>query len=107
MATPVSKANTSTATEGDRVRSEHAPIIRDGLCRHIRCKGMLVNIGERPDSASSQRNYLAVDPHALPWDGTVWWCGHTSKTVGPDDRPCDNDTCVSGRRCFAAEDLTA
>ena len=86
------------------VRSAHEPRVRDGLCRHIRSKGMLVNIGERPENDSSQRQLLAVDRNTMPWDGTTWWCNVTSKTVGPDDRPCLHDRCVAGRGCFEAED---
>jgi hypothetical protein len=85
-------------------RSSHSPRVRDGLCRHIRSKGMLVNIDERPENKSTQKNYLAVDTNALAYDGTVWWCTSTSKTIGPDDRPCDADRCQSGRRCFEGEE---
>ena len=35
------------------VRSEHAPKVRDGLCRHIRCKGMLIHID---DDLTNQRS---------------------------------------------------
>jgi hypothetical protein len=85
------------------VRSAYSPIVRDGLCRHVRSKGMMVNIAESPENDSSRRGYLAVDPNALAWDGTIWWCTHTSKTIGPDDRPCDSDRCRAGRGCFEAE----
>jgi hypothetical protein len=101
MAETKHRPETTAATPG---RSAHSPVVRDGLCRHIRSKGMIVNIDEAPESASTQRNYLGVDPHALAWDGTVWWCTETSKTIGPDDRPCDAGRCVSGRRCFTGED---
>ena len=50
----------STST---KVRSIHSPRVRNGLCRHIRSKGMLVNIGETPENDSSQRQLLAVDRH--------------------------------------------
>lgn len=89
------------------VRSEFSPRVRDGLCRHIRSKGMYVNIAESPENDSTRRGYLAIDHNAFDWDGTVWWCTATSKTVGPDDRPCDNDRCKSGRRCFQGEDLVS
>lgn len=86
-----------------KVRSAHSPRVRDGLCRHIRSKGMLVNIGERPENDSSQRQLLAADRHMLAYDATVWWCELTSKTVGPDDRPCLRERCVQGRQCFESE----
>jgi hypothetical protein len=88
-------------------RSQHTPKVRDGLCRLIRSKGMLVNVGDDPANDSAQRQYLAFDPNALPWDGTVWWCTRTSKTIGPDDRPCSADRCVAGRICYEAEDEDA
>ena len=83
-------------------KSKHSPIVRDGLCRHIRNKGMIIHMDEVPGT-TSQGNYLAVDKHALPWDGTTWWCTQTSKTVGADDRPCDPARCKQGRSCFEAE----
>ena len=95
------------ANVNDRVISKESPRVRDGLCRRIRCKGMLIHIDDSPEHSSSQNNYLSVDPHALGWDGTVWWCTSTSKTVGPDDRPCDNDRCKSGRSCFEGEERVA
>jgi hypothetical protein len=85
-------------------RSIHAPRVRDGLCRYIRSKGMIVNIGEKPENDSSRREFLAVDRNTMDWDGTSWWCQQSGKTVGPDDRPCHNSRCVSGRSCFEAED---
>ena len=100
-------ANEKTPIIRTTVRSEHSPKVRDGLCRHIRCKGMLIHIDDAPENASSQMSYLQVDPHALAWDGTTWWCTVTSKTVGPDDRPCDSDGCKSGRKCFKGEDRVA
>jgi len=71
----------------------------------VRSKGMMVNIAESPENDSSRRGYLAVDPNALAWDGTIWWCQQTSKSIGPDDRPCDNERCgkAAGRGCFEAE----
>jgi hypothetical protein len=84
-------------------RSAYSPIVRDGLCRHVRSKGMMVNIAESPENDSSRRGYLAVDANALAWDGTIWWCSHTSKTIGPDDRPCEAERCRAGRKCFEAE----
>jgi hypothetical protein len=91
-------------TMSTKVRSIHEPRVRYGLCRHIRSKGMLVNIGETPDNDSSQRNFLAVDKNTLPWDGTTWWCTESGKTVGPDDRPCHDSRCRQGRSCYQAED---
>lgn len=87
-----------------RIRSQYEPRVRDGLCRNVRSKGMLVNIDERPENDSSQRAYLRFDPNALPWDSTIWWCTETSKTIGPDDRPCHAERCVKGRPCFEPED---
>jgi hypothetical protein len=86
-----------------QIRSIHDPRVRDGLCRNIRSKGMIVNIAETPENDSTQRSYLTVDKNALAWDATVWWCTQTSKTIGPDDRPCDKERCQSGRACFEAE----
>jgi hypothetical protein len=88
----------------ERVRSVHSPRVRNGLCRQIRAKGMLVNIGEAPENDSGQRNFLAVDKNTLPWDGTSWWCTESGKTVGPDDRPCHASRCLPGRSCFQPED---
>jgi hypothetical protein len=84
-------------------RSAFSPLVRNGLCRHVRSKGMMVNIAESPENDSTRRGYLEVDKNALAWDGTIWWCTHTSKTIGPDDRPCDSDRCKKGRACFEAE----
>ena len=100
-------AENKTPVTGNSVRSEHSPKVRDGLCRHVRCKGMLIHIDDSLETSSSQLNYLRVDPHALAWDGTTWWCTVTSKTVGPDDRPCDNDRCKSGRSCYKGEERVA
>jgi hypothetical protein len=88
-----------------RARSIHAPVIRNGLCRFIRSKGMIVNIGEKPENDSGRRQFLAVDRNTADWDGTTWWCQQSGKTVGPDDRPCHDSRCVSGRGCYEAEDL--
>jgi hypothetical protein len=85
-------------------RSQHDPRVRYGLCRHIRSKGMIINIGEKPENDSSRRQFLAVDKNTLDWDGTTWWCQQSGKTVGPDDRPCYDERCVAGRPCFEAED---
>jgi hypothetical protein len=91
------------------IRSQYSPRIRDGLCRKIRAKGMLVHIDESPDKESSRQAYLEVDSNALDYDGTVWWCTETSKTIGPDDRPCDNARCGQnkGRACYQGEDSIA
>jgi hypothetical protein len=88
----------------ERIRSVHSPRVRNGLCRCIRSKGMLVNIGEAPENDSTQRTFLGADPNSLPWDGTTWWCTDSGKTVGPDDRPCHADRCVAGRGCYQPED---
>ena len=64
-----------------KVRSIHEPRVRYGLCRHIRSKGMLINIGEAPENDSSQRGFLAVDKNTMEWDGTTWWCTESGKTV--------------------------
>jgi hypothetical protein len=87
----------------DASRSRYAPHVRDGLCRHIRSKGMVLHVDERPENDSLQRAYLAADPNALAWDGTTWWCEQTSKTVGPDDCPCHRSSCLPGRGCFEPE----
>jgi hypothetical protein len=87
-----------------KVRSIHEPRVRYGLCRYIRSKGMLVNIGETAENDSSQRQLLAADKNTLPWDGTSWWCVQTGKVIGPDDRPCHDSRCQSGRSCYEAED---
>ncbi|HEY0712219.1 MAG TPA: hypothetical protein VGF45_06075 [Polyangia bacterium] len=97
----------SKSIDTNAVRSAHSPRVRDGLCRHIRSKGMIINIGEAPENASTQINYLSIDPNALAWNGTTWWCTQTSKTIGPDDRPCDNGRCVQGRGCYTAEENLA
>jgi hypothetical protein len=96
-----------TDQKPNNVRSKYSPRVRDGLCRKIRNKGMIVHIDESPENSSFQRTYLAVDPHALPWDGTTWWCTETTKTVGPDDRPCEAERCKAGRPCYEAEDPLA
>jgi hypothetical protein len=93
----------SSTMKSPRVRSKHEPQVRDGLCRHIRCKGMIVNMHEDPENDSTQRGYLLFDKNALSWDSTVWWCTQTSKTLGPDDRPCHKERCLSGRACYEAE----
>lgn len=81
--------------------SAHQPLVRGDLCRYLRSKGMIVNIDEEdPNAASFQARYLGADPNALPFETTIWWCEHTSKVLGPDDRPCDRDRCVKGRDCW-------
>ena len=35
-----------------KVRSIHDPRVRNGLCRYIRSKGMIVNIGEKPEKCT-------------------------------------------------------
>ena len=67
--------------------------MRDGLCRHIRSKGMIVNIDEAPENVVQPAQLPGGRPARLAWDGTTWWCTETRKTIGPDDRPCDNDRC--------------
>ncbi len=87
-----------------KANSAFSPRVRDGLCRHVRAKGMIVNMGEDSNKDTSFKSqYLAADRNALPYDTTIWWCTETSKTVGPDDRPCDNQRCKSGRSCYQAE----
>jgi hypothetical protein len=85
------------------IKSIHSPRVRYGLCRHIRSKGMIINIGESPENDSSRRQFLAVDRNTLDWDGTTWWCQSSGKTVGPDDRPCHDSRCLAGRGCYEAE----
>ena len=87
-----------------KVRSQHDPRVRDGLCRYIRSKGMIVNIGETPANDSLKRQFLAVDKNTMDFDATTWWCQQSGKTVGPDDRPCYAERCVQGRKCYEAED---
>jgi hypothetical protein len=90
------------------IRSQYSPVVRDGLCRMIRSKGMLVHIDEGPGKGSSRQAYLEIDQNALDYDGTVWWCTETSKTIGPDDRPCDETRCGSSKRaCYRGEEPVA
>lgn len=91
-------ASKTTATRGGR--SEHSPKVRDQLCRNLRSKGMLVNIGD-PDAPGG---YQLIDRNALPFDATTWWCTQTSKTLGPDDFPCHRERCQRGRDCYEAPD---
>ncbi len=87
------------------VKSAHEPTVRDGLCRYIRSKGMIVNIDADPSAQSGfVAQFMALDPNAMPYDATIWWCTETSKSLGPDDEPCDRSKCVAGRGCFEAED---
>lgn len=95
----MSKSATSSVKTQAAQASAHDPRVRDGLCRYIRSKGMIINLDERPENQSSQRGYLAVDKNALAWDSTVWWCQETCTPVGPDDRPCLPERCGSGRAC--------
>jgi hypothetical protein len=76
----------------DRIPNPDEPKVLAPLCRHLRCKGMYVT-GE-----------MLADPHAMPYDATVWWCSHTQKPVGPDDGPCHRDDCRAGRKCFEPSD---
>jgi hypothetical protein len=87
-----------------KVRSVHDPRVRNGLCRYIRSKGMIINIGEKPENDSLKRQFLAVDKNTMDYDGTTWWCQQSGKTVGPDHKPCYDERCVQGRGCFEAED---
>jgi hypothetical protein len=92
------------------IRSQYSPVVRDGLCRKIRSKGMLVHIDDGPGKGSSSRQaYLEIDQNALDYDGTTWWCTETSKTIGPDDRPCDETRCGSKtkRACYRGEEPVA
>lgn len=75
-----------------RSKSRYAPTVNNDLCRHLRCKGMFTG------------GYHAVDPHALPFDATNWWCDRTQKELGPDDLPCDGRQCTRERRCHVPED---
>ena len=75
-----------------KVRSIHDPRVRNGLCRYIRSKGMIVNIGEKPENDSLKRQFLAVDPNTMDFDATTWWCQQSGKTVFHCGYP----------RCFAA-----
>ncbi len=94
----MSKANRPTP-------SVHAPSVRDGLCRHVRSKGMIVNIDEDKNQDNSfAARFAAADPNALPFDTTIWWCTMTSKSMGPDDGPCDRSRCIAGRGCFEGAD---
>ena len=104
---PVTSNRDVEMDDGIVVRSVFAPRVRDGLCRRIRNKGMIIHMDEKPENASSLRSYLEVDKNARAWDNTTWWCTSTSKTVGPDDKPCDVDRCKSGRGCFESEDRVA
>ncbi len=88
--------------------SAHTPSVRDGLCRYIRSKGMVVNIDEDPAQDNSfVARYMAADPNALPYDATIWWCTMTSKSMGPDDGPCNRERCIAGRGCYVAELTTS
>lgn len=83
--------------ESVRKKSRYAPVVKNNLCRHLRSKGMYTG------------GYHAVDPHALPFNATNWWCDRTQKELGPDDCPCDGGRCGPGRACYVAEagDLVA
>ena len=62
---------------------------RRGLCGRIRSKGRYVSGREHRGSV-------------LPFDATVWWCARTQTPVGPDDLPCDPESCSDRRRaCYA------
>ena len=94
----------ATSNTHRKMRSAHQPRVRDGLCRHIRAKGMLVNIGEKAEHELARRMREA-DPNALPSDTTIWWCDQTSKVIGPDDKPCHRDECGGSDRVrYEAED---
>ena len=57
-------------------------------CGRLRAKGMYVS--GREDRSS-----------VLPYDATIWWCARTQTPVGPDDRPCEAESCSDPRRaCF-------
>lgn len=60
-----------------------------GLCRHLRSKGMFIEVEFNPLDA------------AIPSmsDGFVW-CVHTQNCLGPDGRVADRETCGAGRSCF-------
>ena len=59
--------------------------------------------------ARTRQAYLEIDQNALDYDGTTWWCTETSKTIGPDDRPCDETRCGSStkRACYRGEEPVA
>ncbi|MGE5346457.1 MAG: hypothetical protein ACM3JH_10915 [Acidithiobacillales bacterium] len=63
-----------------------------GRCRHLRTKMMHV---------TSEWETRAV---SLPSSSASYWCLKTMGPVGPDDGPCDLDTCRSPRGCFEAAD---
>jgi hypothetical protein len=96
-------------TMANNIRSQYSPVVRDGLCRKIRSKGMLVHIDEGQGKGSTRQAYLEIDQNALDYDGTTWWCTETSKTIGPDDRPCDETRCGSRstRACYRGEEPVA
>jgi hypothetical protein len=74
-------------------KSQYSPVVQDGLCRNLRCKGMYVGTRQQ-----------MVDPNLMPMDTTNWWCNRTSKPVGPDFMPCNKGDCGSARKCFEPED---
>ncbi len=89
------------AKSTNRKQSRHAPQVFNDLCRHVRTKGMVVNMND-PDPDGKQR-LQNQDPNSLPYDVTTWWCTQTFKQLGPDDRPCHGERCVQGRVCFETD----
>ena len=65
-----------------RPASEHT-------CTYLRHKGMYVMSVPDPDE---HRFYDA-------YDGTVYWCALTQKSLGPDNQPVHADACQQGRGC--------
>jgi hypothetical protein len=68
-------------TMANNIRSQYSPVVRDGLCRKIRSKGMLVHIDEGQGKGSTRQAYLEIDQNALDYDGTTWWCTETEEPV--------------------------
>jgi hypothetical protein len=84
--------------------SIHEPRVRNGLCRRLRSKGILVSIGTAPEKDIAARQRASFLGNELPTDTTVWWCDRTATVIGPDDRPCHADRCTRGRACHESED---
>lgn len=60
------------------------------ICRHLRTKTSYV-----PADRSS--DYLAESSA-----NAQYWCIHTMRGVGPDDRFVSPEDCITGRGCFHA-----
>ena len=54
-------------------------------CRHLRSKEMFYDTGTPQEEQSTSGDF---------------WCTHTSRCLGPDDKPASDEDCGPERSCY-------